>query len=100
LNNSAGHLLLHSGEQGEVEIGKAPHKTAVIDATNIIQWCLYYPGVLDINELALSPADQRALAESITAYRAGDLLNALAKYPKGHEGGSQGAKLYHAAVLL
>ena len=32
LSNAAGRILLKSGEQGEVEPGKAPHKTAVLDA--------------------------------------------------------------------
>src|SRR5881296_1012150 len=45
LNNEQGQLDLKSGEQGIVEPGKAPTKTAVIDAINIIQWCLYYPAV-------------------------------------------------------
>ena len=34
------------------------------------------------------------------AYREGDLLGALAKYPRGHSPSSNGARLYRAAVLL
>ena len=44
LSNAQGSVLLNNGEQGEAEIGKAPRKTAVIDAVNILQWALYYPG--------------------------------------------------------
>src|SRR5205814_6429696 len=41
LSNDKGAVDLKSGEQGTVEPGKAPTKTAVIEAVNIIQWCLY-----------------------------------------------------------
>ena len=81
LANSAGSVLLRSGEQGEAEPGKAPHKTAVIEATNIIQWALYYPGVLDPRELDLTDEEQHVVSASLAAYRQGDLLGALEKYP-------------------
>jgi hypothetical protein len=51
LRSGQGQIDLKTGEQGVVEPGKAPTKTAVIDAINIIQWCLYYPAVLDTDEL-------------------------------------------------
>ncbi|MCX6896995.1 MAG: hypothetical protein NTZ16_16215, partial [Verrucomicrobia bacterium] len=50
--------------------------TAVINAINIIQWALYYPGVLDVDELGFSDAEKSQLAGSLAAYRAGDLLAA------------------------
>ena len=89
LSNAKGSVLLKSGEMGEVEIGRAPRKTAVIDAINIIQWCLYYPGVLDPAELA------REKGAALDAYRAGDLPRALS---------SQSAKsagpAFRAALIL
>ncbi|HYT59535.1 MAG TPA: TonB-dependent receptor, partial [Haliangiales bacterium] len=100
LRNEQGQIDLQSGEQGIVEPGKAPRKTAVIDAINIIQWCLYYPGVLDADELGLSPAAQQALAASLAAYRAGDLLQALAGYPDNRTPDSDPERVYHAALLL
>ena len=89
-----------SGEQGEVEIGKAPRKTAVINAVNILQWALYYPGVLDPRELGMSAGEQRAVGASLAAYRSGDLLGALEKYPANYRPGSGPARLYYAGVLL
>ncbi len=74
-----GYIQLESGEQGTVVPGSAPRKTAVLEAINVIQWCLYYPGVLEPDELELSPAEKQALAESLQAYRSGDLTGALAK---------------------
>ncbi len=100
LNNAKGELVLQSGEQGIVEPGQAPRKTAVLNAINIIQWNLYYPAVLDPDELGLSQAGQPALAESLAAYRSGDLLMALEKYPNNYEAASDSERVYHAALLL
>ncbi|MSU58039.1 MAG: hypothetical protein EXS35_07655 [Pedosphaera sp.] len=47
LANAQGSVTLKSGEQGTAESGKAPRKTAMLDAANIIQWALYYPAVVD-----------------------------------------------------
>ncbi len=100
LNNANGELVLQSGEQGIVDPGQAPRKTAVLNAINIIQWNLYYPAVLDPDELGLIQGEQSALADSLTAYRSGDLLTALAKYPTGHTSSSDAVHVYHAALLL
>ena len=48
LSNAQGSLLVTSGEQAKVDVGGAPRKTAVLEAINSVQWCLYYPGVLDL----------------------------------------------------
>ena len=100
LANALGRITLHSGEQGIAEVGKPPRKTAVIDAVNILQWCLYYPAVLDLRELGLDPAGAGALSPSLEAYGAGDLVGALEKYPKGHAPKNAGERVYRAVVLL
>jgi tetratricopeptide (TPR) repeat protein len=100
LSNAQGRVVLKSGEQGEADIGKAPRKTAVIDAKNIIQWCLYYPGVIDPAEFPLTAAEKGRLAESLAAYRAGDLLGALTKSQGVRGDGSEGVRLYRAATML
>ena len=97
-SNSAAALILTNGEQAVAEPGKAPVRTPGFIAKNLLQWCFYYPGVLDPNDLLLTPDESTRLAESIAAYRAGDLLAALAKYsgpPK-----SDAERVYHAALLL
>src|SRR5688572_15592914 len=53
LSNAQGQLRLVTGEQAVVEPGAAPVKTPMLEAINIIQWCLYYPAVLDPDELEL-----------------------------------------------
>jgi len=100
IRNAEGQANLASGTQGMAEPGSPPRKTAVIEAVNLVQWCLYYPGVLDVEDLDLSPAEKDALAGSLAAYRSGDLPGALAQYPAGRVPGSAEEKVYRAAVLL
>ena len=57
LSNAAGSVQLARGEQGIAVLGQPPTKTAVIDTTNVVQWCLYYPGVLDLADLGLTAAE-------------------------------------------
>jgi tetratricopeptide (TPR) repeat protein len=96
LSNAQGSVVVTSGEQAKVDVGGAPRKTAVLEATNIIQWCLYYPGVLDLKELGYS----RQANASISAYNDGDLLRALATYGHQTRSGSNADKVYHAGLLL
>src|SRR5207247_10314908 len=100
LSNPQGQLALQTGEQAVVEPGRAPTKTAVIEAANVIQWCLYYPAVLDLNELALNEAEQQMLSKSLTAYRDGDLPKALVMYPPNRQPGSATEKIYYAQLRL
>jgi ferric-dicitrate binding protein FerR (iron transport regulator) len=81
LSNAIGSIRIGVGEQGVAILGQMPTKTAVIDTTNVVQWCLYYPGILDLDELELTPAELIPIAASITAYRSGDLLHAVSAYP-------------------
>lgn len=96
LRNALGRVVVRSGEEGVVEPGHAPTKTAVINATNIIQWCLYYPGLLDTDALHLDPA----LRASLAAYRDGDLLRALKLYPRRRSPANPDERAYHASLLL
>ena len=100
ISNSLGALDIISGEEATVELGQAPKKTAVINALNVIQWCLYYPGVMDAAELGLSANEQQTLATSLQAYHSGDLLAAMANYPGGRGPQSDAEKIYFAQLLL
>ena len=96
--NAAATLLLTNGEQAVAAPGQAPMRTAGFIANNLLQWCFYYPGVLDLSDLPLVAEDTNRLAGSITNYLAGDLLAALAKFPG--QPSSDAERLYHAALLL
>jgi tetratricopeptide (TPR) repeat protein len=65
-----------------------------------LQWCFYYPAVLDPDELQLTAAGQKNLAASLGAYRSGDLLAALATYPTNRTPVSDAEKIYFAELLL
>src|SRR5207237_6222941 len=76
-------VTLKSGEGAVSEPGKPPRGTPMLEAiNNIIQWCLYYPAILDADELKLSDGERQALSGSLEAYRKGDLLTALSNYPQ------------------
>jgi tetratricopeptide (TPR) repeat protein len=98
--NEQATLVLTNGEQATAAVGQAPVRTAGFVANNVLQWCFYYPAVLDPADLSLTADEQNALSESLMAYRAGDLLAALAKYPSGREPGSDAERVYYAALLL
>ncbi len=100
LSNAQGAIVLKSGEQGTADPGQPPRKTAVVQATSIMQWWIYYPGIVDLDELGLSAAEQQSLAASLAAYRQGDLLSALESYPAGRTPQSDPERAYYAAILL
>ena len=97
--NEQSMLDLTNGERAVVELGKAPVRSAGFIANNLLQWCFYYPAVLDPDDLQLTSGEQAMLGESLDAYRAGDLLAALEKFP-AQLPGSDAIKIYHAALLL
>jgi Tfp pilus assembly protein PilF len=100
LSNALGSVTIGNGEQGIATSGQAPVKTAVIESSNLVQWCLYYPGVLDLDELRWSNQEQEDLATSLENYRAGDLLAALSAYPPGRVPASDAERIYLAALWL
>ena len=100
LTNELGQIELTSGQAAQVEIGAPPHRIAALEAINVIQWCLYYPAVLDIDETPFSPDEQRALNASLAAYRQGELLAALAAYPAARQSRSDAERVYLATLLL
>ncbi len=88
-----------SGFQGIVSAGKPIEVRPILQARNLVQWWIYYPGVLDAGELGLG--DNPALAASLAAYRAGDLRLAWQKFPNANEaGGTPARQAYQAALLL
>ena len=100
IGNPQGSLLLTNGEQAVTALGQAPVRTAGFVANNLLQWCFYYPAVLDPDDLHLTAGERKYLAASLSAYRSGDLLAALEKYPAAGTNASDGGKVYHAALLL
>ena len=98
--NAQGTLTLTNLQQAVAEAGQAPLRTAGFIVNNLLQWCFYYPAVLDLKELPLTTGEQAALGESLAAYRQGELLAALANYPQARPVRSDAERVYHAALLL
>lgn len=82
--------------------GGVPVVTAVIEAdlVNAMQWFLYYPAVLDVDDLRLEPPEALALAASVAAYRDGDLLAALRLAPPEAPVPSVRERFFRAALFL
>jgi Tfp pilus assembly protein PilF len=97
--NDQATLVLTNGQQAVAELGKAPAQTTGFIANNLLQWCFYYPAVLDPDELSLTDEEQKNLTDSLAAYRSGDLQMALAKFSETNSS-SDAVKVYHAALLL
>ena len=100
LSNEFDTVTAETGQQAIVQPGRPPLLRAALDAVNVIQWTLYYPGVLDPRELPLTEEERAALAESLGNYAAGDLPGALETYPARRAPGSEAERVYLGALLL
>lgn len=100
LNTPAGEVQLVRGEELRLAQDQPPHKTALVNAVSAVQWALYYPGVLDLNDLPLTEAENRALSAVLLHYREGDLLAALATWPGDLQPSSAGAAMLLAQLEL
>ncbi len=100
LTNELGQLEINTGQGARLNPGQAPAPEAVLPMGGLSQWALYYPGVLNVDELQMAPQAAQALADSIAAYRQGDLLHALALYPAGREPATNPERIYYASLLL
>lgn len=94
------NVSVSRGEDLVLTSGQAPLKTVLVNANHAIQWALYYPAVLNPDELDLDPAEQRELTSVLTAYRAGDLLQALQAWPREAAFRSPGARSLRAQLIL
>jgi Tfp pilus assembly protein PilF len=74
LTNTLGRTTVLPGQFGLAESNKPP-RTSLIQATNLVQWWLFYPAVVDPGELDLKPAED--LSESLEIYRTGDVIAAV-----------------------
>jgi len=100
LENPSGQLSLTSGEAAIVSPGLAPAKLPALYTQGVVQWCLYYPAVLDITELPLSDAQKKSLAPSLSAWISGDFGAALAAWPVDRQPEGDADRVYLAALLL
>lgn len=93
-------IRLQAGEQAIIEAGRTPLKTPMLKGAQSIQWCLYYPGVLDASELPWNEGPPEALRPSLRAYQLGNLRAALDEIPAAYQPVSDPERIYWAALLL
>lgn len=100
LTNSEGGLVVQTGQAAEVKVGQRPVRTPGLEAINdLLQWCLYYPAILDPGELRWSAEERQKFGASLGAYAQGDLLAALERLPSEGAASFNGM-LYRSALEL
>ena len=100
LSNEAGAAVAKAGERLGAAAGQAPVMRPALDTLAAIQWCLYYPGLLDLSELDIDSGTAQALAASLAAWARGDLLQAAAQYPPDRQATTPAERVYAAALAL
>ena len=95
-----GQINLARGEDLRLDPGQPPQRSALIDIPGAIQWALYYPAVVNPDELTLSDDEQTQLRPVLDQYRSGALISALSQWPAQLTNGSPGSRVFHAALLL
>jgi tetratricopeptide (TPR) repeat protein len=103
LDDGTSRATVRSGEQGTARPGAGISVRPVLAATNVVQWWIYYPGVLDPAELAIPAGEQGGIATALRAYRDGDLpaaLKAFPDYPNPAAPASEDGRVFLAGLLL
>jgi tetratricopeptide (TPR) repeat protein len=100
ISNEWGEVVLGPMEESTATLGRAPSRLPLLEMVAPIQWTYYYPAVLDLDELALPEESLAVLAESLKAYRTGDLNVAVLKLPEGWNSPDEGDRVYRAALAM
>ena len=102
LQNDADQREIAPGFQGTARRGEKIRVRPILEAKNVVQWWIYYPAVVNPDDLALDDNSKQRLAGSLAAYRGGDLAAALEKFPGYPEGApaNEAERIYYAALLL
>ena len=100
ITNALGSVTIRRGEQGIVDPGQPPRKTAVIESSRIVQWWLYYAAIVDPAELSFTQTQQQALGPALDLYQQGDLLRALEAFPQNRDPENDAERIFRAALLL
>lgn len=93
-------LKLHAGQNVQLNAGRPPVLTALLNAPADIQWALYYPAIVYPAELNLAPGERARLSGVLRRYQAGDLLGALAAWPATGLADRPGTRILHAQLVL
>ena len=100
LQNEMSQIALQRGEELRLQSGRPPQIMSLVNVNARIQWALYYPAVLTLEDLNFRPEESQQLRQVIEYYRAGDLLAALDVWPVRSQDFSSDANFLHAALEL
>jgi outer membrane receptor protein involved in Fe transport/Flp pilus assembly protein TadD len=100
LVNQAGTAVLKSGQAAAIKVGQAPVLIPFQKTGRAVAWRLYYPGILDLNEVDPSLDDRQDLRPSIEAYRLGDIQTALQRFPEDRKPADGAESVYQATLWL
>jgi tetratricopeptide (TPR) repeat protein len=102
IRSGQGEVAVTNGEQAVIAPGQAPQKTAMLDASAVVQWTLYYPGILDASELEwINDLPEAAWNRALEDYRNGNLPAAIAHMPTlPADGEQEAARLLRASIWL
>ncbi|HXG48029.1 MAG TPA: FecR family protein, partial [Methylomirabilota bacterium] len=92
-------VTLQGGEQARIEPGRPPVKSPLLEIASLVQWTLYYPAVVNPEDLPFDAGDRSALNPVLIAYQSGDLLAAHAAMTAVPSGG-ENRELWRAALDL
>ncbi|MBL9137551.1 MAG: FecR domain-containing protein [Verrucomicrobiales bacterium] len=81
LANELGRQTVRTGEAAVAEPGQAPRLLPVLEARRHVQWWIYYPAVIDPHSALLRSVSEGEVRESWEAYRRGNLVEALHRWP-------------------
>jgi hypothetical protein len=102
LSTPMGNVSATGGEQVVIEPDQSPRKTPMLNPESVIQWTLYYPGILDTSELQWTEGGPPEIWKAtLNAYNLGNLPQAITSMPKASDQAEQeAARLLRAAIWL
>jgi len=100
LKSATEALSLTGTKQVVVRPGQQAAISVALPMTRLIQWCFYYPGVLNPDDVPFTAAEKSGLGASLAVYREGDVLQALAQLPPAFAPGSEAERVYVAALKV
>jgi tetratricopeptide (TPR) repeat protein len=102
VTNSLGAIVAQGGDLIQAGAGEAPRRSPGFASTNrsAIQWSLYYPAVLDPDDLILSPASAERWGPILGLYRSGALWEAADRALVLGEPVDDAERLLQAALRL
>ena len=100
LYNRQGSAVVQGFEQADCLPGQAPKVVGSVYSAGVIQWCLYYPAVLDPDELVFSGSGRSRWQTVLGDYRSGDIVAALAHWPATEASLEPAVRVLRAALDL